>query len=53
MKDIVARFAADESGATAVEYALLAGLIALGTLLAVSTLGANLGRMMNNISGNL
>lgn len=53
VKDIVARFAADESGATAVEYALLAGLIALGTLLAVSTLGANLGRMMNNISGNL
>ena len=39
MKKLFARFAADQSGATAIEYGLIAGLIAVVIISAVSTLG--------------
>lgn len=42
MKNLLARFMMDESGATAVEYALLAGLIAVVVIGSVTLLGANL-----------
>ena len=37
--NIVARFANDESGATAIEYGLIAALIAVGIIAAATTLG--------------
>jgi pilus assembly protein Flp/PilA len=42
MKNLLARFMTDESGATAVEYALLAGLIAVVVIGSVNLLGQNL-----------
>ncbi|MBB5047364.1 pilus assembly protein Flp/PilA [Rhodopseudomonas rhenobacensis] len=42
MKNIVARFLKDESGATAIEYGLIAAGIALAIITAVNTVGTNL-----------
>lgn len=45
MQKSVKSFMADESGATAIEYGLIAALIAVGIITAAGTLG-------NNIKGN-
>jgi pilus assembly protein Flp/PilA len=46
-------FARDERGATAIEYGLLAGLIALVIIGAMSTVFSGIGKQFNNISNNL
>jgi len=51
--NIFARFAQDESGATAIEYGLIAALISVGIILAASALGTNLGTLFNNIADDL
>ena len=51
--NIVARFANDESGATAIEYGLIAALIAVGIIAAATTLGGSLSGLFLNISGKL
>ena len=51
--NIFARFAQDESGATAIEYGLIAALISVGIIMAASALGTNLGNLFNGISNNL
>jgi pilus assembly protein Flp/PilA len=42
MKALISRFAADESGATAIEYGLIVAMIAVVIIGAVTTLGTNL-----------
>ena len=42
-----------DRGATAVEYGLMVGLIAVGIIVAVTLLGDNLETMFNNIAGRL
>jgi pilus assembly protein Flp/PilA len=42
MKSLVKRFAKDESGATAIEYGLIAALIAVVIIAAVSIVGTQL-----------
>ena len=37
MKNLVARFRKDESGATAIEYGLIAALIGVGIIVAVTS----------------
>lgn len=51
--NIVARFANDESGATAIEYGLIAALIAVGIIAAASALGTSLSGIFTRISGHL
>ena len=51
--NIFARFAKDESGATAIEYGLIAALISVGIILAATALGSNLGTLFNNIADEL
>ena len=53
MKNLIARFMKDESGATAIEYGLIAALISVGIITAVSTVGNNLEATFEQISGNL
>ena len=53
MKNVFARFAQDESGATAIEYGLIAALISVALIAAATTLGGNLGTLFNNIAGRL
>jgi len=47
------KFLRDESGATAIEYGLIAGLIAVVIITAVTTVGTNLKTTFNKISSNL
>jgi pilus assembly protein Flp/PilA len=42
MKSLLLRFAKDDSGVTAIEYGLIAGLIAVVIIVAVTTIGTNL-----------
>lgn len=53
MTKILARFAKDESGATAIEYGLIAALIALAIVAGAGAVGTNLGTMFTNISTRL
>ena len=53
MRSLLFRFAADDSGASAVEYALLLVLVAMAVLGAALTLGTNLGRNYDNIARNM
>ena len=48
--NIVARFMNNESGATAIEYGLIAALIAVGIIAAATTLGGSLSDMFGRIS---
>lgn len=52
MKTIVAFFA-DESGATAVEYALIAAVIGLGIVVGVGAIRDGINNHLNNVAGNL
>jgi pilus assembly protein Flp/PilA len=45
------RLLKDESGATASEYGLIAGLIAVALITAFVAFGSNLGNMFNYIAG--
>ncbi len=51
--NIFARFAKDESGATAIEYGLIAALISVGIIVAVSTLGGTLQGVFERIDTEL
>ncbi|EAU43365.1 probable PilA2 pilus assembly protein [Fulvimarina pelagi HTCC2506] len=42
MSKTFARFLKNESGATAIEYALIAGMIAVGLITILGTLGSNM-----------
>lgn len=46
-------FLTNESGATAIEYGLIAALIAVAAIVAMGTLGNKLGSTFNNVSNNL
>ena len=47
------RFARCRSGATAIEYGLIASLIGVAVIAAVKSTGTNLGATFNKIKGNL
>jgi pilus assembly protein Flp/PilA len=49
----VAQFVNDESGATAIEYGLIAALIAVGIIAAATVLGNSLSTLFNNIGNKL
>ncbi len=50
---ILQRFANDESGATAIEYGLIAALIAVGIIVAATTLGGSLSALFDRVSTKL
>lgn len=50
MKNFVARFVKDESGATAIEYGLIAALIAVGIIAAARGLGSQIGLTFNKVT---
>ena len=51
--NMIKSFLKDESGATAIEYGLMASLIALVIIAAVTLLGENVRDIFNAISGGL
>ena len=53
MKNLVSRFVKDESGATAIEYGLIAAGIAIAIISAVQGVGTKLSTNFNTISNSL
>ena len=53
MKKIVAKFLADQSGATAIEYGLIAAGISLAIIAAVNGLGSTLNTKFTSINASL
>lgn len=53
MKTLISRFVKDESGATAIEYGLIAGLISIAAVGAMTLLGDSLGTMFGSVSSAL
>lgn len=53
MKRIFLKFLADQSGATAIEYGLIAAGIALAIIAMVNGLGTNLNTMFSSINSSL
>ena len=53
MTKLFARFAKDESGATAIEYGLIAALISVALIAAATTLGGNISTTFDKIAQNV
>lgn len=53
LKNISARLLNDESGQDLIEYALVAGLIALGAIAAMTTLSTTIKTAFNTVGTNL
>ena len=50
MSNLIARFVKDESGATAIEYGLIAALIALAIMVGATSLGTALNNKFQGIA---
>jgi len=53
MKTLVSRFVKDESGATAIEYGLIAAGISVAIIVTVQGLGTKLANTFSNIDSKL
>jgi len=53
MKNLVSRFISDESGATAIEYGLIAAGIAVVIITAVTLVGTNLTGVFNAVAAKV
>lgn len=53
MLELLFAFAGDESGATAIEYGLIASLIAVAAISSMSTLGNKLRTTFSNVQSNM
>ena len=51
--NLISRFVRDESGATAIEYGLIAALIAVVIITGVTAVGTKLSATFNSLSGSL
>ncbi|HVP83694.1 MAG TPA: Flp family type IVb pilin [Rhizomicrobium sp.] len=53
MNNLISRFVRDESGATAIEYGLIAALIAVFIIGALQAVGSSLSTTFRDVSSNL
>jgi pilus assembly protein Flp/PilA len=53
MKNLIARFVKDESGATAIEYGLIAAGISLAIIAMVNGIGTKLNTQFSSINSSL
>jgi len=53
MKNLFSRFLSDKSGATAIEYGLIAAGIAVVIIAAVSSVGSNLTNVFTSVAASL
>ena len=53
MKNLISRFVKDESGATAIEYGLIAAGISLAIIAVVNGIGTNLNAKFTSINTSL
>ena len=53
MSSLINRFASDDSGATAIEYALIASIISIAIVVGATALGNQLNTTFNTIANTL
>ena len=53
MKHLISNFVQDESGATAIEYGLIAALVAVAIVTAVTTVGTKLTSTFTTVASSL
>ncbi len=53
MKTLFSRFIKDESGATAIEYGLIAALIAVVIITGLTTIGTNLSTTFSKVGASI
>ena len=53
MTNLLSRFAKDESGATAIEYGLIAGFVSIAIITALGVIGPELTRIFGNVGDAL
>jgi pilus assembly protein Flp/PilA len=53
MKNLVSRFTTNESGVTAIEYGLIAALVAVVIIVAVTAVGTNLSSVFGTVATSL
>jgi pilus assembly protein Flp/PilA len=53
MLQIITKLFRDESGATAIEYGLIAALVAVAAVAAMTTVGTNLSTTFNDVATKL
>jgi pilus assembly protein Flp/PilA len=53
MNNLFARFLKDESGATAIEYGLIAALISVGIIAGATTLGTSINGVFTKLSAKM
>jgi pilus assembly protein Flp/PilA len=53
MTKMISKFMKDENGATAIEYGLIAALIAVVIVTAITTIGTNLSGLFNKVGTDI
>lgn len=53
MKALFIRFLEDDSGATAIEYGLIAAIVGIGIIVGLNSLTDGLNTLFNNVKTNL
>lgn len=53
MFSLITKFSKDESGATAIEYGLIAALVAVAAIVGMTALGSSLNSIFTNVSTKL
>ena len=53
MTKLISKFAKDESGATAIEYGLIASLVSVALIAAAGTLGTNISNTFKKVADNV
>ena len=53
LKTLFKRFADDESGATAIEYGLIAALIAVGIVVGAKAMGGSINDLFGDVDGEI
>jgi len=51
--NLITGFSADESGATALEYVLIAALISVAIIVSAKAIGTNIAAMMQNVANQI
>ena len=53
LKNLISSYVANESGATAIEYGLIAALIAVGIIVGAKAMGGSINGMFTNVDSDL
>jgi pilus assembly protein Flp/PilA len=53
MKTLITRFVNDESGATAIEYGLIAAIVGIGIIVGLNQVKTGLNTLFNNVNTQL